>query len=295
MLYADGRHPEPGEVCTICVPSIRKRAALLYDRVYVAPDVEEPDSDDPIPPQLTIGSRQITSAVVHRLIQLVARTSQNKGPDGWTPSGNEKQDTEFIRRWVYEEAMQPIITTYKSKGTNLIPGYPVHPIYETQHSQTGDGFALEAVLSHIPVIDQAQISWEQIIDFRQDKETIRKYREFRMWLRDSLTASSPSEATELINKKLESYEWAMRKHGLATVQGALTFIFDFKKLGIAATAATAGGAIAGPIGSAFAAGVAIAGQATAWAIERKIKREETQRGPDSEVAYIYDVNSRFGK
>lgn len=58
------------------------------------------------------------------------------------------------------------------------------------------------------------MSWEQILEFRQDRGASRKYRNIRLWLRDGLHAETITEASELVEKKIEDYEWAIRKHGL---------------------------------------------------------------------------------
>lgn len=152
----------------------------------------------------------------------------------------------------------------------------------------------EGALREISIVDDTKLSWEQIIEFRRDKESVRKYRELRLWLQSGLKANSVTEAADIIGTKLAAYDWAMRKHGLITLQGALTFVLDYRQAGVAALAVAGGNAAAGPIFGALAGGLVITGQITAWALGRYIDREDVKRGANCEVAFIHDINKRFG-
>ncbi len=73
------------------------------------------------------------------------------------------------------------------------------------------------------------------------KKSLRKV---RGWLDLEMTNKSVQEITDLISARLESYDWALRKHGIQTVTGALSQLLDLTVLKTAGVTA-AGLALAG--------------------------------------------------
>ncbi len=116
-----------------------------------------------------------------------------------------------------------------------LSGYSVTPVYERQERYlldypSGNTLVYQAALENLPEIIEDHVSWEQILEFRSDEEAIRKYRELRLWLEYSLSAQSVEHARDLIARRIEDYEWSIRKHGLKTTTGALSSIFSWEGL-----------------------------------------------------------------
>jgi len=176
-----------------------------------------------------------------------------------------------------------------------LAGYPnVTPVYESQQRYfsdypSGNTVVYQAALENLPEIIEDDVSWEQILEFRSDKEAIRKYRELRLWLEHSLSAQSIEHARDLIAHKIEDYEWTIRKHGLKMATGALSSIFSWKGIISVGAGVGIGAALGGPVWSALTGAVLTVGKASVWVAERMIERQDIQRGPDSAVALICDA------
>ena len=188
---------------------------------------------------------------------------------------------------------------------DLLGGYQrfgaiVIPVFSSEHRLSlelpeGETLAYLAALKHIPTLDEELVSWDEILDFRTDREAVCKYRNLRLWLRDGLQAASLSQAIDVIGKKIDDYIWALKKHGLRTSSGLLTFLLDPKRVSsstlvAAATAVASDSAVI----SALASGITIIGQTCVWLSDRKIEKRDLERGHGSEVAVICDIQRRFG-
>jgi hypothetical protein len=162
-------------------------------------------------------------------------------------------------------------------------------------SRTGDQIAFQAALGSIPEIIEERASWEQILEIRRDPDACRKCRDLRLWLTYSLEARSLQQAQDIIEKKIEDYSWALRKHGLETTTGTLSSILNWKGL----TAIAGGSAIAAlgtsPLLSTLAAGSVVLGNAAVWIAKRRIALEDLKRGPNSEIALIHDFQEKWGQ
>lgn len=102
-------------------------------------------------------------------------------------------------------------------------------------------------------------------------------------------------ATDIIGQKIDDYAWAIRKHGLETTIGAFKQLFDWKKSGLTVAAASAAGALAGPIGASIATGITIAAEIGVSVLERRLQARELQRGEGRAIAILYDIQQSFGK
>ena len=154
----------------------------------------------------------------------------------------------------------------------------------------GEGMAYEGALNNIPLVCANNASWDHIIEFRKDPAAARKYRDLRLWIRSGLNAQSVEHATDIIAQKIEDYRWAIKKHGFETSIGAMTQLSDWK----VAAAAGVAGVFDGPIWAGIASGLTIAAKIGAFVCEKKISSEEIRRGPDREIAILYDVQEKFG-
>jgi hypothetical protein len=173
-------------------------------------------------------------------------------------------------------------------------GYSVTPVYKRQERYmldypSGNTLVYQAALENLPEIIEDQVSWEQILEFRSDEEAIRKYRELRLWLEYSLSVQSIEHARNLIARKIEDYEWAIRKHGLKTTTGALSSIFSWEGLISMGAGAGIGAALGGPVWSALTGTLFTVGRASVWVAERMIEMQDIKHGPDAAVALICDA------
>ena len=103
------------------------------------------------------------------------------------------------------------------------------------------------------------------------------------------------EATGILGKKLDDYEWAIRKHGLKTTMAALAHILDPKAVTAVAADAGAAGSLARPVGAAIAGGLVLSSRVVTWLVDRRIALQDVKQGKDSEVAIIYEARKRLGE
>lgn len=263
--------------------SVIKRAALMFDHIYTW-DSEIPSSikinNPKIDKFMEAHYRKVGKHIFFNSPKLKKPASTFNAEDSWK---------------IYMEVM------VKSHAECLRQcGYSATPIYDTQERYLfdygcGKTFVYQAALENLPDIIEDLVSWEQILEVRNDGEAIRKYRELRLWLEYSLSAQSIEHARDLIAKKIEDYEWAIRKHGLKTATGALSTIFDWKGLISAGAGASIGAALGGPVWSILTGTLLTVGRASVWIAERMIEMQDIKHSPDSVVALICDARKLVGK
>jgi hypothetical protein len=265
------RQPSRGDICAVVHPAIAKSAALLYDKIYFPTrrDTLPHDEDwaDLPPPDLTFGI------------------------DGDSFCGFFLDKDEKIAR-----SLDAIAKSYHSQGVKVVRGYHVRDSLmgriAVSHRDGQD--AILAALARIPLVADSHTTWEQVKEFRADKESLLRYREMRLWLRESFKASTVEEAQERISLLFDRYEDAINKHGLQTRLGRLAQVWDSRAT-FAATASGITTSIAlGKLWPALVAGAVVVGrvclEVKRMNIESSLFRDSA---PGREVAYLYDVKRKF--
>lgn len=184
------RNPRPGETCVFPhgtdmdaypghpwagEPSDWKRDALLFDRVYVR--CIDPKHPPDIPLDLSFGNAQTElemESYVNIMAEVVVRA-------GLTQEELEKSDDfcwDFHLSRIYREAGVMAECTYGTAG-----------LYFRRFTK-GEVTAYEGALNNIPIVTADAASWDQIIEFRRDPTSVRKYRDLRLWLRSGLQAET---------------------------------------------------------------------------------------------------------
>ncbi len=292
------RRPRSGDTCVFThgysgitqyhtnLVSDWKRDALLFDRVYAS--CLDPNNPPDIPIELSFGiAGRDRDAQSH--YETMARMVAEAYPPHTSPDEMEKIDPGIVQEFDFDRKLSQLYSdvgvmgewTYSNKG-----------LYVRRFTQ-GEQIAYEGTLNNIPIMSAANVSWDQIIDFRNDPDASRKYRDLRLWLRTGLGADSVQHATDIIGQKIENYRWAIKKHGFQTSLGALNQLFDWKESGLALAAGGVGGVFGGPVGAGIASGLVIVAKIGAFLCERKLASSEILRGPDRAVAILYDAQERF--
>ncbi len=300
MRWRD-RRPLPGQTCVFSHGywearaangehvSHWKRDALLFDRVY-APYVDGANPPD-IPIEVSFGLdmiegrlREFDASNAQMIAQAFAGYSPEEINQGLGIPDSERDPLGYDHELVEEYSQVGIMGewTYASTGAYL------------RRFSKGENIAYEGALKNIPLVKAATAPWDQILAFRGDADAVRKYRDFRLWLRSGLKAESPQHAADIIGQMIDDYRWAIKRHGLQTSVGVFRTVFDWKesKLTLAATGLAA--VTGGPIGAAIAGGLSVALQIGAWLTERRLDAKDIGRGPNREVAILYDIQEQFG-
>lgn len=146
-----------------------------------------------------------------------------------------------------------------------------------------DHSVYEAIINCDKMIDEDELSWEQVLEIRKDRKSILKLRKFRNWADNSFQKYSGDRIVESIEKEYEDYSEALKKHGVKMIKGG------FATLGIAAGTImnTWGGNIVNYMG----AGLTIAVSSVPFIKEVK-KYIDVRKQP---IAYYYDITKKFSK
>jgi hypothetical protein len=176
------------------------------------------------------------------------------------------------------KAIAFIVQLYEAKGIQLTPIYLTAQEHDEVTVQESPGLAV--VLDYIPTPVDARLTWDQVSEFRQDRKSVQKLNRLRRWFTLDLAKMSESEIKATLEKKLDDYQYALKKHGIETVLAGATSILSFSA-GPTATALLTSSPLA-----ALASGIVVASGAVAWIGNKLIERSKLKR---DEMAYIYDV------
>lgn len=273
-------------------------AALLVDRVYVPTVLTEAIG---IPLELTFDSGGAFGLRDVQFMAVVAGKSflsaRSNTPDV-TPAEHAALASELQMR----------SSRIRSDGYRCFAFFNNELTRQYSFPQGDDvAFALAGVIKNIPMASAATLTWDQVKQFRSDKESTAAYRNFHLWL-NNFHPKSEREAIDVIGQKLDDYRAAIRKHGLKTRQETFKLIASIpSRFGASVPAATTGAAIGyglfGPqgafvgagIGAALAAGLSVGGDVVVSITEEQINRLDLISGPHGEIAYLHGLAENLSK
>ena len=206
------------------------------------------------------------------------------------PEFVKRSDLATIRHIILGE--QELEQGYRQRGVMGTWCASKRGLYLERFSE-GQVAAYQGALNNLPIV-RADIGWDEVTSFRQDPVSVRKYRDLRLWLADGLKSSSEQHATDLIAQRIEDYRWAIKKHGLQTVTGALTNLWDWKQSITLAASVGAAATIGSAAIAALVAGLSITSGVGAFFAQRKLSKLDVEHGPGREVAVLVDIQDRFG-
>lgn len=164
---------------------------------------------------------------------------------------------------------------------------------QSQEFQPGSKEVLMTAITSLEIVNEKGLSWEQVLEFRRDREARKKYRRLVRWLDAELRATAPSDVIGAMEDRLDGYQWAIRKHGLSTALGVVSALLDPKFLGGLSATVTAA-AIAGGTGWAALAGTAVSvGRALVSFGTTYVGGIEARRGSNYEIAYLHEIQRRL--
>jgi hypothetical protein len=159
----------------------------------------------------------------------------------------------------------------------------------------GNKSTVVTTLGNLKIVNEDSLEWEQVQELRSDSQTRDNYRRFFHWLDKEMIGKSQAFIEDEISNKLSDYEEALKKHGIKTIIGTLKEILDGNFL-------FGTGAIAGitafasePILGIFAEAGLIIAKLSISIAEKKLDYEEIEKGPNSEISWVYEVNKLANK
>ncbi len=179
-------------------------------------------------------------------------------------------------------------------------GLPMIPAYETLQDrkrvyEEGDRLVIYLTLTDLAIVDEKQLTWKQVIDFRKDKDNQKKYKHLLHWLDKGMIGRSQSFIEDEIAIKLDDHERALKKHGIKTILGAVEEGLDGKYLlgasGISSFMTLAGHPVLGVL---LGAGLVV-GKIGIKLTQIKLDFDDIERGANSEISWVYEVKELSGK
>lgn len=164
------------------------------------------------------------------------------------------------------------------KAVYLFGEADIIPIFSKSFYQKGSKeYVNTFVINNIPEIVEESLTWEQVIDFKEDKQSIDKIRNLKNWM-IGLDGKSNAEIQEKIEKSIEDYKDSIRKHGIRTRMGAITTLMS-------ATSAFVG-AMPNIKNSILSSAITLSSGIIVYVVERKLHVEEIKKSP---CALLYDI------
>jgi hypothetical protein len=276
-------HPSTNESLSLSVMR-PKTAALAFDRVYRIPVLNEP-----VPTE--VGFYGATPPeIAYSAAALMILASEDAGftiqgfhdvPATRTPAENERRTLfALCSDLATQYGRLPTIFFHNQKAREA-------------EMPSGSHFVLFTAIIDIALVDEASLSWEQVIEFRKDAEARTKYRRLVRWIDTELQSHSPSEVGDLVAFRLDDYEWALRKHGISTLLGSISSLLDPKFIG-AASAVVAATTLSSEKQWGALMGLSIAvGKAAVTFGTTKLAAIQERRANNYEVAYIHEIKSKL--
>ena len=278
--------PKKGETCAACSIMFQKTASLLFDRVWNLKDSVvwwSPNGTtgkeiraDEILERISFHVSIIDEEIKRQVIKKAKRLSRK--------ARNNLYISDLAMRFTSE--------LYSKKGIEVVPFYHSETKFKEEY-EPGSKNAYQAVLENLQVVNEFELSWDQVLEFRKDKQALNHYRNLRTWISDTLKGTSLEEAKNIISQRLEDYEWAIKKHGLETKIGTFKCVIDSKFITALATGGGIAGLLGGPVWAALTGSLITLSKISLYIAERKLDFEDIKR--KNEIALIYEIRKEFGK
>lgn len=85
---------------------------------------------------------------------------------------------------------------------------------------------IKITVDKIASIVEKSLSWEQVLEFKRDKNSVQKLRRFRNWCTYDLKDKSINEVVEILNQSYDDYCFTLKKHGIKTKVGSFTTLLS---------------------------------------------------------------------
>lgn len=276
-------------------------AALLFDRVLPL------HSADSVPATIRYDGAATVEAAMNNIdIVALARFAQlyKMRLNGTKPPDPVAVDDWFRHQGDYEftadmflEFQNMLAFRYQKElakvGVNSVPMFNSEASYKgATLSVPGEKQAFEITLVQVPVIDTSNLTWDQVLDVRSDKDFTRKARRFRLFFAENYTGKTAAYIRDSLAERVDEYEEACKRHGVKLVLSTISELLESKSLlgslGLATAAILTGNPIVAS--TAALAGAAIElGKVVVRFADQKLDIDTKEVG---EVALLVDIKTK---
>ena len=186
------------------------------------------------------------------------------------------------------------LNAFADAGIYAVPLFRESHIFQSFISP-GKENAIEVCISEIPIVDERNLTWEQVVEVRSDLESQKKLRKFRLFLANNYHGKSSEYVKDSLLTLLDDYESACKKHGLELILSTISNVLNSKSL-IASLSVSAAGLLLGEptvaATSVLAGSVIEIGKAFIQIAEKKIAFRSKQTS--NEIAYLVTLRDKMG-
>jgi len=177
----------------------------------------------------------------------------------------------------------------RERNLNATPVYAQAQMRDAEY-KAGNYEVIVGILRDVAVPDEQVLSWEQVLDFRRDRESRRRYRRFVHWLDREMVGKSTTYIADELAVRLNDYELSLRKHGIATVIGTIESVIDPKFVAAASVLTTGLGlGLGGAAGAASA--VTLFGAKAACTVARGLLDLHELKRKSSDIAFVHELKT----
>jgi hypothetical protein len=308
--------PSPGESSAVAIFN-PKTSALCYDRVWL-PWV---DGLSPYPRSLTFFGDRLGN---HIFLILLSMLSSVEFPElviepEWTPQlrdlirpigeylrkkgryGDKLYHftepiplrPELVREGIASMVREVARLNQEAHKISAVPIYPAVALRDLAY-KPGDASIVISALRNLDIVDEHQLQWDQVVEFREDPKAKKAYRRLLHWLDKEMLGKSTAFVEDEISSRMEDYRASMRKHGISTVKGVLERAMSGETLAKAAAAAGGGAGLTGEaIWAAFAGAGYFVGDAIVSVLQAHLElQDELEKHRD--ISFVCEAQRRFG-
>lgn len=198
---------------------------------------------------------------------------------------NDESMNDFITQ-ISENAAKSISNFfYLNNDIVVTPSYS-STVTQQKEYQPGNYSTIIASINSLKIVNEDNLDWEQVQQFRDDPEAKKKYRKFIHWLDKEMIGKEQSYVQDEIAGKLEGYEWALKRHGIKTVKGAIFRIIN--KDAIIKAGSVGAGFMSGEWLLTLPAITMALGDAVVSVMDYKLKKKDILHNHE-DIAYIHEV------
>lgn len=118
----------------------------------------------------------------------------------------------------------------KNGGIPSIPIFENPKVYSTLLAKSATEQAVEVKSMSAQIVNADNLDWAHVLEIRSDVESLRKLRNFRLFLHGEFEGKSPSYVRDALCKRNEEHEAACKKHGVDLISSTITSLLDSKTL-----------------------------------------------------------------
>lgn len=282
-------YPQPGESLALSTMT-PKTAALAFDKVH-----RNPCMNIPVPEEIGFYCATMPEIIYNAFcVFLITAKQVGMASDLVDKYLDPCKKITVQEKIINERESLRLLCSEMWTNLGIVPTIIYHERASMQMEfPVGAHEILKSSISNVAMVDEASLTWDQVIEFRKDLEARKKYRRFVRWADSELRARSPQEVEDIVAKRLDGYEWSIKKHGVKASLGAISCLLDPKFIA-GVSAATAATALAtNGLWAALTAASLTIGKAVVSFGSEMIDGLDERHKDNYEVAYIYEVQKRL--